>query len=109
MKKRHYCQFCGDEIDLGRELVYQMDAADWRELVPWWQELMLARDPRYYGEPLRVCATCEREAAENRAEKETPGWAEGLGSAIMRVLIFGSMAATALMVIAGFIEWLEEL
>jgi hypothetical protein len=66
MHGREICSFCGMTIDAGREFVYEFESLqfcdDHRVLE------FLRESSNYYGEPLRLCRTCNESISGNRSE-----------------------------------------
>jgi hypothetical protein len=63
-----HCDFCGADLDLGREFVYQVESIEF-ESNPMVLEV-IRRLPDYYGEPLRFCRKCHDSVDCNRRDQD---------------------------------------
>lgn len=61
-----YCDFCGVELEPGREFVYQYESLNFVD-----DETILAairNSGAYYGEPLRLCTGCNDSIQRNKRD-----------------------------------------
>ena len=82
MAAKTYCQFCGEELDLGREFVFMVEAQVYDErIAP--LEVVQASE-HYHGEPLRVCKECQSSIDENRRDLAAAAEREGARTSRLR-------------------------
>jgi predicted nucleic acid-binding Zn ribbon protein len=68
MGKTPTCQFCGEQIDVGEEFVFLVEAQEFEER---FGPLVLAQSSAaYHGEPMRICKACRRSIKQNQRDIE---------------------------------------
>lgn len=63
---KFFCQFCGEELDLGREFVYQLESLDFEDDDARLEFIRQAA--LYYGEPLRTCKKCQQNLEQHQLD-----------------------------------------
>jgi hypothetical protein len=85
MVAKTHCQYCGAELDQGREFVFLVEAQEFDEQVLPWE--MVQASPDYLGEPLRVCQDCQASINQNRQDlAERDAWERASVERIWRML-----------------------
>jgi hypothetical protein len=94
MHQQTYCDFCGSILEPGREFVYQFESLKFLD-----DEATLAamrNSELYYGEPLRLCSSCNESVERNKKELEEEAQADRRITRLAQTLLVIGLLATLL-------------
>jgi hypothetical protein len=97
------CDFCGNQLDLGQEFVYQFESIKFAE-----DPVLLAlirRLPDYQGEPLRLCRSCRTGLEQNARDIENERATIDRTTPLARVVF---ILVLVVVLTAGLAAWLNS-
>jgi predicted nucleic acid-binding Zn ribbon protein len=73
VKDQNQCAFCSEKLDLGRELVFQVELIEYGDIIAYLDQVdnpvlraYVESHRTYAGEPLRICRRCHVSIEENK-------------------------------------------
>ena len=103
MKAATVCDFCGNQMGLGEEFVYQFESIKFAE-----DPILLAlirRLPDYQGEPLRLCRSCRTGLEQNARDIENEQAAIDRTTPLARMFF---ILVLIVLLISGLAAWLNS-